>query len=90
METSMYSIGNLRSMEVIDIKSGTKLGYIRDIKIDCDNYNIISLVLPSQKTVWFGKNDTIEIEWSKVRKIGIDVILIDGSDLTYIKERVEI
>ena len=86
METSMYSIGNLRSMEVIDIKSGTKLGYIRDIKIDCDNYNIISLILPSQKTAWFGKNDTIEIEWSKVRKIGIDVILIDGSDLPYIKK----
>ena len=86
METSMYSIGNLRSMEVIDIKSGTKLGYIRDIKIDCDNYNIISLVLPSQKNQWFGKNDTIEIEWSKVRKIGIDVILIDGSDLPYIKK----
>lgn len=86
METSMYSIGNLRSMEVIDISSGTKLGYIRDIKIDCDNYNIISLVLPSQKAAWFGKNDAIEIQWSKVRKIGIDVILIDGSDLIQINK----
>ena len=55
METSMYSIGSLRSMEVIDIKSGSKLGYIRDIKIDCDNYKVISLVLPSQKAAWFGK-----------------------------------
>jgi len=81
METSMYSIGNLRSMEVIDIKSGTKLGYIRDIKIDCDNYNIISLVLPSQKAAWFGKSDVTEIKWSKVVKVGIDVILVDGSDL---------
>jgi YlmC/YmxH family sporulation protein len=81
MEESMYSIGNLRSMEVIDIQSGTKLGYIRDIKIDCDNYNIISLLLPSTKSAWFGKSDTVEIKWAKVRKIGIDVILIDGSDL---------
>ena len=81
MEGSMYSIGNLRSMEVIDIKSGAKLGYIRDIKIDCDNYNIISLVMPSQKNTWFAKSDAIEIQWSKVRKVGIDVILIDGSDI---------
>ena len=84
METSMYSIGSLRSMEVIDIKSGSKLGYIRDIKIDCDNYKIISLVLPSQKAAWFGKNDVVEIQWTKVIKVGMDVILIDGSDFELI------
>lgn len=81
MENSMYSVGNLRSMEVIDVTCGVKLGFIKDLKIDCENYKILSLVMPNQKISWFSKNDSIEIPWSKVVKIGIDVILIDGADL---------
>jgi YlmC/YmxH family sporulation protein len=81
MEVSMHSIGNIRSMEVIDITTGVKLGFIKDFKIDCENYKIISILLPNQKISWFSKNDSIEIPWSKVTKIGIDVILIDGSGL---------
>lgn len=81
METSMYAISNLRTMEVIDITTGAKLGYIKDFKIDCNEYKILSILLPNQRTSWFSKNDSIEIPWSKVVKIGIDVILIDGSDI---------
>ena len=33
--------------------------------------------------VW-EKNDVIEIQWSKVIKVGMDVILIDGSDFELI------
>lgn len=80
-EKALYSIGNLRSMEIIDINTGTKLGYIKDLKINCDNYRIISIILPSQKISWFGKSDDIEIPWENVKKIGIDVILIDAGEL---------
>jgi YlmC/YmxH family sporulation protein len=82
MEVSMYSIGSIRSMEVIDITTGVKLGYIKDLKVDCENYKILSILLPNQKISWFSKNDSIEIPWSKVTKIGVDVILIDGTGLT--------
>ncbi|MCM8710480.1 YlmC/YmxH family sporulation protein [Clostridium sp. SYSU_GA19001] len=81
METSMYAIGNLRTMEVIDISTGAKLGYIKDFKIDCNEYKVLSLLLPNQKVSWFSKNDSIEIPWSRVVKVGIDVILVDGSDI---------
>ncbi|MCM0648749.1 YlmC/YmxH family sporulation protein [Clostridium swellfunianum] len=81
MELSMYSIGNIRSMEVIDLSTGAKLGFIKDLKVDCDQYKILSILLPNQKISWFSKNDSIEIPWSKVTKIGIDVILVDGSGL---------
>ena len=73
----MYSINNLKVMEVIDINTGTKIGFIKDIKIDCDDYKIEALLLPVQKTSWFGKQDMLEIPWSNVRKVGIDVILVD-------------
>lgn len=79
-EKSLYSLGNLRSMEIIDINTGTKLGFIKDLKIDCDEYKIISIILPSQKMSWFGKNDDVEVPWENVKKIGVDVLLIDGGD----------
>jgi YlmC/YmxH family sporulation protein len=80
MELSMYSINNLKIMEVIDINTGAKLGFIKDIKIDCDEHKIVSLLMPITKNSWFNKFDVIEIPWSKVKKVGIDVILIEGEE----------
>ena len=81
MESLMYAINNLRQMEIIDINSGSKMGYIKDLKVDCEEYRIISIVLPTQKSSWFNKNNSIEIPWEKIKKIGVDVILVDGSDV---------
>lgn len=81
MEGNLYSIGNLRAMEIIDIKTGTKLGFIKDLKIDCEEYRIVSLILPSQKMSWFNKNDCIEIPWQNVIKIGVDIILVEAENL---------
>lgn len=82
MESLMHSLNNLRQMEIIDINSGIKMGYIKDLKVDCEEYRIISILLPSQKSTWFNKNNSIEIPWEKVKKIGVDVILVDGSEVT--------
>jgi len=81
MESLMFAINNLRQMEIIDVNSGSKMGYIKDLKVDCDDYRIISIILPTQKSSWFNKNNSIEIPWEKVKKIGVDVILVDGSDV---------
>ncbi|MBK5239909.1 YlmC/YmxH family sporulation protein [Clostridium sp.] len=81
MESLMYSINNLRQMEIIDINSGSKMGYIKDLRVDCEDYRIISILLPSIKSSWFNKNNSIEIPWEKVKKIGVDVILVDGSEV---------
>jgi len=77
----MFAINNLRQMEIIDINSGTKMGYIKDLKVNCEEYRIVSILLPNQKSTWFNKNNSIEIPWEKVKKIGVDVILVDGSDV---------
>lgn len=81
MESLMYSINNLRQMEIIDLNSGSKMGYMKDLRVDCDEYRIISILMPTQKSSWFNKNNNIEIPWDKVKKIGVDVILVDGSDV---------
>ena len=81
MESLMFAINNLRQMEIIDINSGSKMGYIKDLKVDCEEYRIVSIILPTQKSTWFNKNNSVEIPWEKVKKIGVDVILVDGSDV---------
>lgn len=79
-DNSLYSLTNLRSMEIVDINTGAKLGFIKDLKIDCDENRILSIILPSQtaKVSLFGKNEDIELPWENVKKIGIDVLLVDG------------
>lgn len=84
METSMYALNSLKTMEIIDINTGCKLGYMKDMVVDCDNYKILSILIQNQQNKgWFSKNNDIEIPWSQITKIGVDVILIDGKDILY-------
>ncbi len=76
MEETLFSLNNLRNMEVIDFNKGKKLGFIVDVKIDCDDNKILSIIIPEEKTSWFGKAEDIEIPWENVIKVGIDVILV--------------
>lgn len=72
----MHSINGMRNMEIIDITSGTKMGFIKDLKIDTENSRVISLILPGESKTWFGKEEEKEILWSDIVKIGVDVILV--------------
>ena len=76
MESELHSLNAMRNMEVIDILTGSKMGYISDFKIDCDTNKIISLILPGEIKSWFSKDDNIEVIWSDIVKIGNDVILV--------------
>lgn len=77
----LFSMNAIRSMEVIDINTGSKLGYVRDFKINMSEQRIIAIVIPPPVKSWFSKEANIEVPWEKVVKTGVDVILIDGSDI---------
>ncbi len=83
LKGDLFSLTNLRNMEIIDINTGAKLGFIKDLKINCEEHRIVSIILPSQifKISLFGKNENLEIPWDNVKKIGVDVILVDGKNL---------
>lgn len=78
MEENLNSINAMKTMEVIDINTGTKLGFISDIKIDCEEQKILSILLPGESKGWFSKIDDIEVIWKDIVKIGIDVILVNA------------
>ncbi|MCW6074500.1 YlmC/YmxH family sporulation protein [Clostridium sporogenes] len=77
-QVELYSIESLKNMEVIDLNTGSKMGYIKDLIIDCDSYKILSIVLPTEKVGFFNKKEDLEIGWDKIYKIGTDVILVNG------------
>lgn len=76
-----FSLNNLKSMEIIDVSIGARIGYINDFKIDTEHHRILAIMLMYTKTSWFSKNNYLEIPWENIVKIGIDVILIDGTSL---------
>lgn len=76
-EERLFSLKDLRNLEVIDVNEGRKLGYIIDAKIDCDNYKVLSIILPIEKNSWFGKQEVVEIDWEDVIKVGVECILVN-------------
>lgn len=76
MAVEMHSINGMRNMEVIDITSGSKLGFIKDFKIDTNNDSVVSIILPGSIKSWFGREEESEVLWSNIVKIGVDVILV--------------
>lgn len=82
----MFSISSLKSMEVIDVNSGCKLGYVKDMLIDCDTYKIISILVPNPKDGWFSRNNGIEVKWENIVKIGVDIILVNAAEFVDIND----
>ncbi len=78
----MVKISDLRMREVINVLNGKKLGLIKDIEIDLEAGRIRSVVLPSGGRVFgfLGRNDDVVIPWHKIKKLGLDVILVELSD----------
>ena len=81
MEENLHSINAMRTMEIIDVNTGGKLGYIKDIKIDYEEQKIISVILPGETKGWFAKSNDVEIPWRNIVKIGSDVLLVDFDGL---------
>ena len=84
-EFLLHSLNTLRTMEVIDIKTGTKLGFIKYFVIDTKESKVVSILLPGMAKGWFTKDEDIEIPWDKVKKAGIEVILVDSTDIETLK-----
>lgn len=83
MEENRYSINSMRTMEIINITSGSRMGYLRDIKINCEESKVEALILQGESKGWFGKSDDIEIPWDKIYKIGLDVILVEMEEVLH-------
>ena len=71
---------DFKKKEVINITDGRRLGFVQDVCADLETGKITSIIVPggTNKLVNFfsGSNDII-IEWSKIKCIGEDLILVE-------------
>lgn len=75
----MIKISDLRIREVVNVLDGRRLGLIKDIDIDLEAGRIAAIILPGQGRFLglFGREDELIVPWDKIKKIGIDVILVE-------------
>lgn len=72
-------ISELRMREVINIADGRRMGPIKDIDIDLEQGRISAIILPGPGRLFsfFGREEEIVVPWEKIKRIGVDVILVD-------------
>ena len=75
-------IAELRGREVINIRTGYRLGYVCDVLFDLESGKIASLLVPAQAKFFglFGHPNDYIIPWDCVKRIGDDIILIDSEE----------
>lgn len=80
----MLRVSDLRMRDVVNIVDGRRLGMIKDIDLDLEEGRIKSIILPGTGRLmgFLGKNDDIVIPWDKIRKLGVDVILVEVPNYT--------
>ncbi len=75
----MHKAADFRQKEVINIKTGQRLGYVADVDIDMDKGTLNSVIIPGAGKVLglFGKGEDIVIPWECIRTIGDELILVE-------------
>ncbi len=82
-------MGDLRNKEVINVKDGTKIGYVSDIDIDMKNARLSSVVIYGRLR-WFGllgRDHDIVIPWSQIKLMGDDAVLVEYDEPQETKKR---
>ena len=74
----MWRLGDLRRKEVINIRDGTRLGFIMDVEIDEVDGRIESLVVPGPTRLFglLGRDEDYIIGWDEIETLGEDIVLV--------------
>ena len=77
----MIKTSELKQKEVININDGKRLGLVSDVEINMETGNLEAIVIPASGKFlsFFSKESDIVINWTSIKKIGVDVILVDGT-----------
>lgn len=69
---------DMRNKEVINVKTGIRLGCVSDVEIDTKDAKLIAIVIYG-KLRWcglLGREDDLIIKWEDIEIIGEDTILV--------------
>lgn len=65
--------------EVIDIKTGRRLGEVVDVELDDQTGAVTAIVVPGEAKLFgiLGGGPDVVIPWSRIKKVGPDCILVE-------------
>lgn len=70
--------GDLRCKEVINIKDGTRIGFVDDIEFETCTAKILRIIVYGRARFFglFGREDDVIIDWCDIEVIGTDTVLV--------------
>ena len=78
------SFSGLRNKEVVNLRTGLKIGFVDDIELDSVSGEIVSLLVYGRSRAFglMGRDEDIVIKCSDIELIGEDIILVDFEEKT--------
>lgn len=75
----LFKISELGNRDIINIVDGLRLGPVKDMHINLETGMVESLVLRGGKRFFglFGFGRDVIIPWQKIKKIGINAVLVE-------------
>jgi len=78
----LFKISDIARRDIINLADGSKLGAIRDVHIDPSTGMITAFVLQgARRFSLLSAGRDVLLPWSKIKKIGTDVVLVDLSGI---------
>lgn len=76
------SLSELKNKEVVNVKTGVKIGFVDDVEIDTGSSSVVSLVVYGRPRCMgiLGREDDIIIKCQDIELIGEDTILVKFED----------
>lgn len=73
-------IAELQYKELVDITDGTRYGFIGDLEIDTENGSIKNIIVYGRTRMLglLGRESDTVFPWSAIKRIGADLILVEG------------
>lgn len=72
---------SMKNKIIINIATGEKIGLLGscDLKVDESSGKIEAILMPKSKlaSLFSQETDYIEIPWNKIKKIGVDTIIVE-------------
>ncbi len=82
-------MGDLRDKEVVNIKNGTKIGFVSDVEIDTRTAALTAVVVYGRLRLFglLGREPDVVIPWKEISLIGDDAVLVDYQEPEQKKEK---
>lgn len=86
------TLAELRNKEIINIKDGTRMGYVDDVEFDTDDAMIKSFIIYGRARFFglLGREDDIIITCDDIEIIGVDTVLISADEAKLMKRNLSL